>query len=164
MPITVLTSVTASAPASLAARAMAGRSVTLGLSLAHRGRPQAAVAATTAAVASAEWANTSDRDSTFGQERFTSTATTSAGASASAVAAFSNSATLRPQMLATTRAPASTRAGSSSRLHASTPGPCRPTLLSMPAAVSCTRGAGFPGHGSAASDFTTTAPREARST
>ena len=49
-------------------------------------------------------------------------------------------------------------AGSSSASQASTPGPCRPTLLSIPAGVSCTRGAGLPAQGSADSDFTTTAP------
>jgi hypothetical protein len=37
-------------------------------------------------------------------------------------------------------------------------------LLIIPAAVSCTRGAGFPGHGSADSDFTTRAPIDERST
>ena len=49
MPSTVFTSVTASAPASAAAAAISGRSATFGLSLAHRGRPAAAVAATAAA-------------------------------------------------------------------------------------------------------------------
>ena len=57
-------------------------------------------------------------------------------------------------------APAAARAGRRAS-HASTPGPCRPTLLSMPAPASCSRGAGLPAHGSAASDFTTTAPRRA---
>ena len=66
-------------------------------------------------------------------------------------------------MLATTRAPVASSAGSSSSTQASTPGFCRPTLLSIPASVSCTRGAGFPGHGSAESDFTTTAPSVDRS-
>src|SRR5436190_18325090 len=61
-------------------------------------------------------------------------------------------------MLATTRAPTRSRSGSSSARHASTPGFCRPTLLSMPAPASCTRGAGFPAHGVADNDFTTTAP------
>ena len=44
-----------------------------------------------------------------------------------------------------------------------TPGPCRPTALSMPARVGCRRGAGFPAHGKGASDFTTTAPSPPRS-
>src|SRR5271170_4602543 len=62
-------------------------------------------------------------------------------------------------MLTTTRAPESCSAGRSSVTHAASPGPWRPTLLSMPAPTSCTRGAGFPGHGSTESDLTTTAPR-----
>ena len=61
-------------------------------------------------------------------------------------------------MLTTTRAPESCSAGRSSATHAASPGPCRPTLLSMPAPTSCTRGAGLPGHGSTESDLTTTAP------
>src|ERR1700684_4095401 len=64
-------------------------------------------------------------------------------------------------MLTTTRAPDSCSAGRSSVTHAARPGPWRPTLLSMPAPTSCTRGAGLPGHGSTESDLTTTAPRSA---
>ena len=48
-------------------------------------------------------------------------------------------------MLATTRAPVASRAGRSCSSQASTPGSWRPTLLSMPAGVSCTRGGGLPG-------------------
>ena len=48
--------------------------------------------------------------------------------------------------------------------HAGTPGPWSPTLLIIPAVTSCTLGAGFPAHGSAFSDFTTTAPSADRST
>src|ERR1700733_6599560 len=62
-------------------------------------------------------------------------------------------------MLTTTRAPDACSAGSSSAIQATSPGPCRPTLLSMPAPTSCTRGAALPGHGSTESDLTTTAPR-----
>ena len=50
----------------------------VGLSLAHRGRRQAAVAAIAARVAAGEWANMCRRSSRLGQERLTSTATTSA--------------------------------------------------------------------------------------
>jgi hypothetical protein len=57
--------------------------------LAQRGRPQAPVAATASSVADAECANTFLRSSTFGQLKFTSTATTSGGQSASMAAAFS---------------------------------------------------------------------------
>ena len=96
MPVTVLTRVRASAPARRAAPAISVTSVTFGLSLAHRGRRQPAVASTASAVNAADWANIARRPSPlpatpwrFGQLRFTSTATTSAGASARAVAAFS---------------------------------------------------------------------------
>ncbi len=67
-------------------------------------------------------------------------------------------------MLATTVAPVANNGGSSSASHVATPGPWRPTELSMPAGVSWTRGGGLPAHGSTDSDFTTTAPRPARST
>src|SRR3954454_21135715 len=105
MPLTGLTSVSASAPAPRAAPAISVRSVTLGLSLAHRGRRQPAVAAIASAVSAGEWANIDRRLSTLGQLRLTSTATTSGGAPASAVAAFSYASTVKPQMLATTVAP-----------------------------------------------------------
>ena len=67
-------------------------------------------------------------------------------------------------MLATTRAPVASSGGSSSRSQAVAPRPWSPTLLIMPAAVSCTRGGGLPGHGSALMDLTTTAPIDERST
>ena len=112
----------------------------------------------------AEWANRSRAASVFGHDRFTSTATTSSGAPASIAAAASYSATERPQIEATTRAPVSSSGGRSSVSHASTPGPWRPTLLIIPATVSCTRSGGLPVHGIADSDFTTTAPSDPRST
>src|SRR3954447_7039106 len=121
--MTVLTRVTASAPPSAAASAMATRSVTFGLNLAHRGRPHPAVAAITARVALAEWANMLVLASMFGHDRLTSTATTAGGASARSRAAASYSATVRPQMLTTTRAPVSSRGGRSAASHAGTPGP-----------------------------------------
>ena len=67
------TRVSPSAPAPSAAPAISTTSGTFGLSLAHRGRPHA-VAATTRAVASAEWANIRDRSSTLGQLTLTSSA------------------------------------------------------------------------------------------
>ena len=163
IPSTVLATVTASAPAAAAAPATSGRSYVLGLSFAHRGRLAAAAASTTSAVAVAEWANSRRRSSRLGQEALTSTATTWDGASASNDAARANSSTVRPQMLATTRAPEATRAGRSSSSQALTPGPWRPTLLIIPAGVACTRGGGLPSHGSGCNDLTTTAPRSARS-
>ena len=133
-----------------------------GLNFTHSGNPHAAEAETAWAVASAEWANMRPRSSTFGQLTLTSTAMTP-GAPASIEAAWAYSCALLPQMLATTRAPRSLRSGSSCATHAATPGPWSPTELSMPAGVSCTRGARLPGQGCADSDFTTTAPRVERS-
>ena len=77
----------ASAPPRTAASTMGTRSPTFGLSLAQRGRPHPSVTAIAASVASGEWANMPERSSTLGQLRFTSTATTSGGASARASAA-----------------------------------------------------------------------------
>ena len=74
-------------------------------------------------VAAAEWANRSRAASVLGQERFTSTATTDAGASASRAAAASYSATVRPQIEATTRAPVASERREvvrQPRLHAGT--------------------------------------------
>ena len=100
--------------------------------------------------------------SVLGHDTFTSTATTSGGAEASESAARRYASTVSPQMLATTSAPASMRAGRSSSSQDSVPGPCSPTLLIIPAAASrsgCRRGAGLPGQGLSLRDLTTTAPR-----
>jgi len=66
-------------------------------------------------------------------------------------------------MLATTRAPVASNAGSSSASQWRMPGPCRPTALIIPAPAGCTRGDGLPAHSNAANDFTTTAPSADRS-
>ena len=163
MPSTVLTSVTASAPPSRAASAIGDEVGDVRAELrpprsaARRGgrhRPRA--------VASAEWAKRSRAASVFGHERFTSTATTSAGASASSAAAASYSATrATPDRRDDPRAGVERAAAGRARSHAATPGPCRPTLLIIPPVVSCTRSGGLPAHGSADSDFTTTAPSAA---
>ena len=65
-PSSVFTSVSPSAPPSTAPVAISTRSGTFGLSLAQRGSPHA-VASSTRAVASAEWANMRERSSTLGQ-------------------------------------------------------------------------------------------------
>ena len=100
------------------------------------------------------------RSSTLGQLTLTSMAVRPS-TPASRAAASAKSSTRWPQMLTTVRAPAATRRGRSSRTQASIPGPCRPTLLTMPDPAWWTRGAGLPGHGSTDSDLTTTAPRAA---
>ncbi len=103
-----------------------------------------------------------ERSSTLGQLTLTSTATTGLPTPLSIEAALANPSTLRPQMLTTTVAPASRRRGNSVSNHDSRPGPLSPTLLTMLAPDSVTRGAGLPGHGSADSDFTTWAPSAPR--
>ena len=80
---------------------MAARSVTLGLSFAQRGRPDAAVAEI-ASSAAASWANMARLASVLGATGLSRRATT--GAPASSTAAFSYSATDVPRMLATARA------------------------------------------------------------
>jgi hypothetical protein len=127
--------------------------------LTQRGCPHSA-ADTASAVAVAEWANMRERSSTLGQLTLTSTATT--GAPTSSAAAAAKSSTLRPQMLATTRAPVAASGGRSSANQCRTPPPCRPTLLSIPPRTSRTRGAGLPGQAAADWDFATTAPRAPR--
>ena len=89
MPLTVLTRVRASAPPVSAAPAISVMSVTLGLSLAHRGRPQPAVASIASRVADGSAANMCRPCSRLGQLRLTSTATTCGDTPASAAAAFS---------------------------------------------------------------------------
>ena len=149
IPKSVLVRVRASAPAPSAAPAISTRSEVLGLSLAHRARPAAPAASTASAVAVAEWANMRERSSRLGQLTLTSTATTP-GAPAIWPAAVANSSTVRPQTLATTRAPVAASRGSSSSRQAEAPGPCSPTRLSMLAPASRTRGGGLPGPGGGA--------------
>ena len=87
MPNSVFYSVTASTPASATAAATSTTRSVLGLSLAHRGRRQAAVAAITSADRAASCAKMPRRPSRFGHERLTSTATTHSGADDSCSAA-----------------------------------------------------------------------------
>ncbi len=67
-------------------------------------------------------------------------------------------------MLPTTVAPAASSGGRSSTSQVAAPRFCNPTLLSMPPSTEYSRGGGLPGHGSAETDLTTTAPSPARST
>ena len=92
--------------------------------------------------------------SRFGHDRFTSTATTAGPAPASSSAASRYSPTVRPQMLATTRRPwrAAGQFVGEPRRHA---GALQPDRVEHPGGV-VQAGRGLPGHGTAASDFTTT--------
>ena len=95
---------------------------------------------------SAEWANMCRRSSRFGQDRLTSTATT-VGRRAGQQLGGRPGTRRRcgPRCRPRPGRRSASSAGRSSRSQAPTPGPCRPTLLSIPAAVSCSRGAGLPG-------------------
>ncbi len=100
----------------------------------------------------------------FGHEMFASTAVSSPETRPSGAAADANSSIVLPHTETMTFAPRSRSSGRSSRIHSSTPGPARPTELSMPPpGAGQTRGAGFPGHANAARDLTVTAPRPAGS-
>ena len=87
----MFTKVRPSAPPCTAPVAISTMSGTLGLSLAQRGRPHS-VAASTRAVASAEWANMRERSSTLGQLTFTSSATMQAPSSDAAAVATASAA------------------------------------------------------------------------
>ena len=104
----------------------------------------------------------------FGQEMLASTATTAAGVGPGAAqtdgGGLGVSSARKPQMLATTVAPARRQLGQLLLEPGGHAGFCRPTLLTIPPASGCRRGAGLPAHGSTETDFTTTAPRAARST
>ncbi len=162
IPSSVFVTVTAFAPASCARRAIDTTSVVCAVSFAHTGRSATAtIAAMACAVSSACCAKRCAPPSRFGQLRLTSMAMMSSGAPFSCAATFSNSSMVRPQMLTTTRAFARCSAPRSIASHDSTPGPCNPTLFNIPSRASCNRGAALPAQGSAASDFTTTAPSRA---
>ena len=99
----MFTNTSPDAPASRAAPAISTRSGVLGLNLTQRGTSATRDASTTARVADAECANIVERFSRFGQLAFTSSAASAAPFMASAASA--NSATVRPHIEPTTRAP-----------------------------------------------------------
>ena len=168
MPSTVLTSVTASAPAvgGRGGDRRRGRS-TLGLSLAHRGRPHGRRwPPSPRAVASVEWANMSPPRLEVGArqvhlDRHHLGRARRPAASAAARVLVDRAA---PDAAPPPAAPVASSAGSSSASHAATPGPCRPDAVEHPGRASRAPAArGCPATGSADSDFTTTAPSAARS-
>ena len=134
MPSTVLTSVTASAPAAAAARGDLDQPVGVGAQL----RPPRPAARRPSPrpprpCAAGSWAKRCRPPSRFGHDRFTSTATTCRGAAARSVA--------RPSVLLDGAAPDATpppcapvasSAGSSSRSQASTPGPWQADAVDHP--------------------------------
>ena len=118
----------------------------------------------TSADSSGSWAKmASAAPSRLGHDRLTSTATTPAGAAPAGRRRRRSRRPSGPRCDATTVAPVASRSGRTWSSQCGTPGPCRPTALSIPFGVGCSRGAGLPAHSKAASDLTTTAPSADRS-
>jgi hypothetical protein len=138
----VLTSDTASAPASSAARANDAGSVTFGVSLGMSGSVVTLrTAATTSCVPWRLQPNWMPPSLMFGQEMLSSIACTpSASDRMRETSAYSS--TVVPQTLTTTVARRSRNSGSFSRTNRCTPIPCNPIALIIPAGVSTIRGAG----------------------
>ena len=111
-PSTVLTAVIASAPPRSTATAMSSIRVTFGESFAKMGlRVASRTRRITSSATAGSVLNGSLPPSTFGQERFTSSASTSGRVSSSA-ASSANSAALCPPMFVTIRVSASATSGS----------------------------------------------------
>ena len=150
---------TASAPASCAARTKGRTSGTFGASLGMMGSVVAArTARTTSAKVSTRVPKLAPPSLTLGQETLSSSMATP-GLPSSAAATWAYSSALVPQMLTMAGTPRAARKGRSSAMKASTPGPCRPMALSRPPGTSAWRGRGLPGQGRARTPLTVTAPR-----
>ena len=129
----VLTSETASAPASSAARANEATSVTFGVSFGITGSVVTLrTALTTSCVPVRLQPNVMPPSLMFGQEMFSSMAATPS-ASERIRASSTYSSIVVPQMLTNTTARRSRSSGSRSRMKRWTPMPCRPMALSIPA-------------------------------
>ena len=140
----VLTSETASAPASSDARANEATSVTFGVSLGITGRRVTFLTAlTTSKVPFRLQPNVMPPSLMFGQEMFSSSAATPS-ASDRIRASSTYSSSVLPQMLTMTVARRSRSSGSFSLMNRWTPMPWRPMALSIPAGVSTIRSGGCP--------------------
>ena len=164
MPIRVLISDTASAPASSTALAITVISVTLGESFTITGRSvRSLTALVTSAAMEGSVPNATPPFFTLGQEMFTSRASIPS-TPVSCSANFPYSRAESPRILTMTRLLIPRRNSIFPSRN-----PCRPTFsspiaLSMPQAVSTTRGGGLPGRGSRDIPLTTTAPSRCRLT
>ena len=157
MPVSVLIMEIASAPASSAASAFSVMSDTFGVSLTISGRFAAALTALVMAYTLSGFTPKATPPScTFGQEMFISSRCTPVPASRSAICTYCS--TLVPVMLAITATSLVSSHGRSFSMKLSTPGFCRPTLLSMPLGVSAMREGGLPVRGSRLSPLTEMPP------
>ena len=160
----VLTSETASAPASSAARANDATSVTLGVSFGMTGSGVARrTAATTSCAPCRLQPNVMPPSLMLGQEMLSSSAATP-GASDRIRASSAYSCTVVPQMFTITTARWSRSGGSRSSMKRRTPIPCNPMAFSMPLGVSTMRGGACPWRSSRNRPFTAMAPSVERST
>ena len=160
MPRTVLIKARASAPASTTPRAISGRFVTSGESLAMIGNSPPIVFLTpsiTRLEASGSHAKTRPRFSTFGQEIFTSTALIPE-TERSFLASVAYSSIVSPAIEMTTLAFCSSSHGTSLAKNESIPGPCNPIEFNIPDGVSAIRGVGRPCRGLLMTDLVTIAP------
>ena len=160
----VLTSDTASAPASSAARANDATSVTFGVSFGNTGSAVTfRTAQTRSNVPFRLQPNWIPPSLMFGQEMFSSIAATPS-ASDRMRETSTYSSRVVPQTLTMTTAPRARSSGSFSSTNRRTPIPCSPIAFSRPAGVSTIRGAAWPSRASRNSPFETTAPSVDRST
>ncbi len=159
----VLTSDTASAPASSDARANDATSVTLGVSFGITGSCVTFFTAlTTSKVPLRLQPNVMPPSLMFGHEMFSSSAATPS-ASERIRASSTYSSSVLPQMLTMTVARSRRSSGSFSRMKRWTPMPCRPIALSIPDGVSTIRSGGWPSRSLRKRPLTATPPSVERS-
>ena len=164
MPIRVLISDSASAPASTQACAMATMSVTLGESLTISGfLVTARQALTTLAAHAGSVPKTIPPCLTLGHEMFISSAAIS-GISSRRRAISAYSSMVPPKKLAIAGVSTERRKGTLLAMKASMPTFCRPMALSIPPGVSTIRGVGLPARGLRHSPLVTKAPIVRKST
>ena len=160
----VLTSDTASAPPSSAARANEGTSVTFGVSFGITGRRVTLrTALTTSYVPFRLQPNWMPPSLMLGHEMFSSMAPTpSASDRMRDTSTYSSSVV--PQTFTTTVALRARSSGNFSLTNRRTPMPCNPMAFNIPAGVSTMRGAACPSRSDRKSPLTAIAPSDERST
>ena len=164
MPISVLISETASAPAFSTAFAITVISVTLGESFTITGTVDFSLTAVvTAAAISGTVPNATPPFFTLGHDILTSTAAIPfTSARRSAISRYSCS--VSPRIFTTTGTSIACRDSIFSVINRLTPTFSSPMAFSIPHDVSTIRGGGFPARASREMPFTTTAPRRLRFT
>ena len=160
MPSKVLIIDTPSTPASTTLCAISTMSVTSGESFAKTGASECQTERTVSMTWAAETglqAKTCPRDSTFGQEMFTSSPSTPS-TFARIRASSPNSSTLLPAIETMVVTLFARNHAKSFSKKDSMPGPCKPIELSMPLGVSAIRGVALPERGAIMMLLVTTAP------